>query len=63
MTTTFGITLLIALVAYLGAPYVIGKIRHRRNLKKLHEAANNTALLGVVYPVETTSKTKGKTSK
>lgn len=63
MTTTFGITLLVALVAYLGAPYVIGKIRRRRNLKKLHESANNTPLLGVVYPVETTSKTKGKTSK
>lgn len=56
MTPEFGITLLIALVVYLGFPYVLGKIRRKRNLKKLQEMVNNTPLLGVVYPVETKKK-------
>lgn len=67
MTPQIGFAMLVALIVYLAVPYVLGKIRRRRNLKKLHEAVNNsvnnTPLLGVVYPVETTSKTKGKASK
>lgn len=56
MTTEFGIALLIGLVVYIGFPYALGKIRRRRNLKKLQEIVNNTPLLGVVYPVETKEK-------
>jgi hypothetical protein len=52
VNTEFGIVFLVGLVVYLGFPYVLGKIRRKRNLKKLHQSA----LLGVVYPPETKNK-------
>jgi hypothetical protein len=52
MTPEFGIVFLVGLVVYLGFPYVLGKIRRKRNLKKLHQSA----LLGVAYPPETKNK-------
>jgi hypothetical protein len=52
MTSEFGIIFLVGLVVYLVFPYVLGKIRRKRNLKKL----NNSVLLGVVYPQETKNK-------
>jgi hypothetical protein len=52
MNLEIGIISLVGLVAYLGFPYVLGKIRRKRNLKKL----NNSVLLGVVYPQETKNK-------
>ena len=58
MTPELGTALLVGLVVYLGFPYVLGKIRRRRNLKKLQEAVNNAPLLGVVYPVEIEKKDK-----
>lgn len=52
MTPELGFSLLVGLVVYLGFPYILGKIRRKRNLKKL----NNSVLLGVVYPQETKNK-------
>lgn len=52
MNLEIGIISLVGLVVYLGFPYVLGKIRRKRNLKKL----NNSVLLGVVYPQETKNK-------